>query len=300
MAGPEWLAHRFEEHRPRLRRLAHQMLGSAGEADDALQDAWVRVSQAGVEGVVNLDGWFTTVVSRVCLNELRSRKTRSETLGKVLIPDPIVLPDPAVAPTPTRQADDELLLAESVSLAFLVVLRRLSPAERVAFVLHDLFGESYEEVASILNRSLEATRQLASRARRRIRDAELPYADPIRSREREVVDAFFRAAREGDVTGLIRLLDPDIVLRADFGPGNPGISEVVQGADVVARRARAAPETTIHPAMVNGTCGAVITLNREPFAIMGFTVRRDRIAAIDIFGDPARVARIAGAVLVQG
>jgi RNA polymerase sigma factor (sigma-70 family) len=289
----QWLADRFEEHRPRLRAVAYRMLGSLAEADDAVQDAWLRVSRAGVDEVENLGGWLTTVVARVCLNMLRSRTTRRE--------EPLDerLPDPVISPEGSLQPEEEVLLADSVGLALLVVLDTLTPAERLAFVLHDMFDLTFEEIAPMVGRSPAAARQLASRARRRVKGAELPAPDPDLARQREVVDAFFRAARGGDFDALVGLLHPDVVLRADFGGRRPGAPRVVHGPAAVARQAMlgALPGARLHPALVNGAAGVVVTVAGRPFAVLGFTVTEGRIAEIDAIADPERVRRIAAAVL---
>ncbi len=285
----EWLADRFEEHRAHLRAVAYRMLGSLAEADDAVQDTWLRVSRAGVDQVENLGGWLTTITARVCLNMLRSRNVRrEESLG-------VRLPDPVISPEGDLQPEEEALLADSVSLALLVVLDALSPAERLAFVLHDMFQLPFEEIAPMVGRSPEAARQLASRARRRVKGAEIPAPDPDLARQREVVDAFFLAARGGDFDALVALLDPDVVLRADFGARRP--SEVIRGAAAVARQARSIPGALVRPALVNGAAGAVITVGGRPFSVMGFTVSEGRIVEIDAIADPERVRRIAAAVL---
>src|SRR5919106_5868808 len=214
MDEKEWLAERFEENRAHLRAVAYRMLGSLPEADDAVQDTWLRVSRAGTDEVENLRGWMTTIVARICLNMLRSRNARRERFLGDHLPDPIVERDVA-------QPDEEALLADSVGLALLVVLDALSPAERLAFVLHDMFDLSYEEIAPMVDRSPVAARQLASRARRRVRGARIPAPDPDLARQRKVVDAFYRAARAGDFDGLVALLDPDVVLREEVG-ARPG------------------------------------------------------------------------------
>src|SRR5437588_12638261 len=213
-----WLADRFEEHRPRLRAVAYRMLGSLTEADDAVQDAWLRVSRAGAGEVENIGGWLTTIVARVCLNMLRSRNVRRAESLDAHLPDPIISPEGALQP------EDEALLADSVGLALQVVLDTLAPAERLAFVLHDMFDLPFEEIAAALGRTPEATRQLASRARRRVKGADVPTADRDLGRQREVVDTFFAAARGGDLDALVAVLHPDVVLRADFSPRRPGAS----------------------------------------------------------------------------
>ena len=292
----EWLADRFEDHRARLRAVAYRMLGSLTEADDAVQDTWLRLSRSGADGVENLGGWLTTIVARVCLNMLRSRTTRrEEALG-------VHLPDPVISPPGVLQPDEEAVLADSVGLALLVVLDTLSPAERLAFVLHDLFQLPFEEIAPMVGRSPTAARQLASRARRRVKGADLPAPDPDLARQRDVVDAFFLAARGGDLDALVALLDPDVVLRADFGARRPAASRVVRGAAAVARQAvlGALPGADLHPALVNGAAGAVVTVGGRPFTVLGFTVAEGRILEIDAIADPERVRRVAAAVLGGG
>ncbi|MET0832676.1 MAG: sigma-70 family RNA polymerase sigma factor [Actinomycetota bacterium] len=292
----EWLADRFEDHRAHLRAVAYRMLGSLTEADDAVQDTWLRLSRSGADGVENLGGWLTTIVARVCLNMLRSRTTRrEEALG-------VHLPDPVISPPGVLQPDEEAVLADSVGLALLVVLDTLSPAERLAFVLHDMFQLPFEEIAPMVGRSSTAARQLASRARRRVKGADLPAPDPDLARQRDVVDAFFLAARGGDLDALVTLLDPDVVLRADFGARRPAASRVVRGAAAVARQAvlGALPGADLHPALVNGAAGAVVTVGGRPFAVLGFTVAEGRILEIDAIADPERVRRVAAAVLGGG
>ena len=292
----EWLADRFEDHRAHLRAVAYRMLGSLTEADDAVQDTWLRLSRSGADGVENLGGWLTTIVARVCLNMLRSRTTRrEEALG-------VHLPDPVISPPGVLQPDEEAVLADSVGLALLVVLDTLSPAERLAFVLHDMFQLPFEEIAPMVGRSPPAARQLASRARRRVKGADLPAPDPDLARQRDVVDAFFLAARGGDLDALVALLDPDVVLRADFGARRPAASRVVRGAAAVARQAAlgALPGADLHPALVNGAAGAVVTVGGRPFAVLGFTVAEGRILEIDAIADPERVRRVAAAVLGGG
>ena len=285
MSDNDWLAARFEEHRPHLRAAAYRMLGSVSEADDAVQEAWLRLSRSDASAIDNLGGWLTTVVARVCLNELRSRR-RVEPLG-VHVPDPIVSREDGVDP------EHEALLADSVGLALLVVLETLGPAERLAFVLHDMFGVPFDEIAPIVDRSPAAARQLASRARRRVRgaptepDASLPA-------QREVVDAFFAAARDGDFDALVAVLDPDVVLRSDGGDARPGTTVEVHGAHAVASRAmlyaKLAPY--VRPALINGAAGVVVTPRGRPFSVMGFTVAGGRIVAIDALADPERLAQL--------
>jgi RNA polymerase sigma factor (sigma-70 family) len=291
----EWLADRFDEHRAHLRSVAYRMLGSLTEADDAVQDAWLRLSRAGTSEVENLGGWLTTIVARVCLNMLRSRNTRREDFLGVHLPDPLISPE--------GQPDDEVILADSVGLALLVVLDTLSPAERIAFVLHDMFELPFEEIAPLVSRTPAAARQLASRARRRVKGADIPARDPDlaqqRDRQRNIVDAFFLAARGGDFDALVALLDPDVVLRSDFGARRPAASKVTRGAEAVAKQAfmAALPTAHLHPALVNGGAGMVITVNGRPFAVMGFTIAYGKIVEIDAIADPDRVRRIAAAVL---
>jgi len=291
MTEEEWLATRFEEHRPRLRSVAYRMLGSLTEADDALQDAWIRVSRAGADDVDNLGGWLTTIVARTCLNMLRARNRRREEFFEEHLPDPII------SPHGESQPEEQVLLADSVGLALLVVLDALTPAERLAFVLHDMFELPFDEIAPMVDRTPEATRQLASRARRRVKGAEVPASDTDIGRQREIVDAFFRAARGGDFDGLVAVLDPDVVLRADFSHRRP--IRVLQGATAVAGQARAGslPGAVVLPALVNGAAGAVITLRGRPFAVLAFTVRDGRIAEIDAIVGAERVRRVAAAVL---
>jgi RNA polymerase sigma factor (sigma-70 family) len=289
----QWLADRFEEHRPHLRAVAYRMLGSLSDADDAVQDAWLRVSRAGAGEVENLGGWLTTVVARVCLNVLRSRRTRREESLDAHLPDPVVSVERV------RQPEEEALLADSVSLALLVVLDTLTPAERLAFVLHEMFQLPFSEIARMVGRSPEAARQLGSRARRRVKGAQIPAPDPDLARQREVVDAFFRAARGGEFDSLVALLDPDVVLRSDFGGRRPSAPKVIHGAVAVARQARALPGAELHPALVNGTAGMVITVHGRPYAVMGFTVVDGKIIEIDAIADPERVGTIAAAVLTK-
>jgi RNA polymerase sigma-70 factor (ECF subfamily) len=290
----DWLAERFEEQRTHLRTVAYRMLGSLAEADDAVQDAWVRVSRADVNEVENLGGWLTTIVARVCLNVLRSRKVRRDESLEVHLPDPVI------SPVGGRQPEEEALLADSVGLALQVVLDALSPAERLAFVLHDMFELPFEEIAPMVGRSPTAARQLASRARRRVKGAEIP--DPDLARQRAVVDAFFSAARGGHFEALVALLHPDVVLRADFGPSRPAASTVVRGAEAVARQARlgANPAALLHPALINGAAGVVITLDGKPHVVMAFTIVNDQVVELDIIADPDRVRRVASAVLNGG
>jgi RNA polymerase sigma-70 factor (ECF subfamily) len=291
----DWLAERFEEQRGHLRAVAYRMLGSLPKADDALQDAWLRVSRAGADDVENLRGWMTTIVARVCLNMLRSRKRRREEPFEAGLPDPVITPEGQLQP------EEEALLADSVGLALLVVLDTLTPAERLAFVLHDTFELPFEEIAPMVGRTPEATRQLASRARRRVRGAAVPEPEADFGRQREVVDAFLAAARGGDFDALVSVLDPDVVLRADYGKRRP--AKVFRGVDAVLSQARSyrglATTAEVRRALVNGLPGGVILVRGRPFAVMGFTVRGGKIVEIDAIEDPERVGRVA-AVLLGG
>jgi RNA polymerase sigma-70 factor (ECF subfamily) len=281
----EWLAERFEEHRARLRAVAYRMLGSLSEADDAVQEAWLRLSRSNADEVENLGGWLTTVVGRVALNMLRSRRVRAEAPLSGHFPEPIV--DRADGTDPEHEA----LLADSVGLALLVVLETLTPAERLAFVLHDMFAVPFDEIAAIVDRSPAAARQLASRARRRVQ-GENTAPDADLETQRAVADAFLAAARNGDFEALVALLDPDVVLRADLGPAE-GAREV-RGAAAVAGQAVTYSRLglLVHPALVNGAPGVVSTLGGEPFSVGGYTVRGGRIVAIDILADPERLRRL--------
>lgn len=294
MNEDQWLADRFDEHRSHLRAVAYRMLGSISDADDAVQDAWLRVSRAGADDVENIGGWLTTIVSRVCLNVLRSRTTRREDPLDPHIPDPVVRPHRDVPPP-----DDEAVLADSVGLALLVVLDTLAPAERLAFVLHDMFQLPYDEIAPLVGRSPEAARQLASRARRRVGGADVPAPDPDLGRQRRVVDAFFEAARGGDFDALVSLLDPDAVLRTDGGTARPAASTVVRGAAAVAGQAIrfALPHAELVPALVNGAAGVVVTVRGRPRSVMGFVVADGKIVEIAALADPDRVGRIAAPAL---
>jgi RNA polymerase sigma factor (sigma-70 family) len=280
----EWLAQRFEEHRVRLRAVAYRMLGSLSEADDAVQEAWLRLSRMDADEVENLGAWLTTVVARVSLNMLRSRKTRGERAIGVHVPEPIL--DPADGTSPEHEA----LLADSVGLALLVVLETLSPPERIAFVLHDIFAVPFDEIAPIVDRSPEAARQLASRARRRVQ-GERTVPDADLDTQRRVADAFTAAAREGDFEALLEVLDPDVVLRADAGLRG---SREVRGARLVAGQALfySRMGLVIRPALVNGAIGAVATLDGEPYSVGALTVRGEKIVAIDFLADPDRLREL--------
>ena len=287
-AEADFLAQRFEEHRARLRAVAHRMLGSSGEAEDAVQEAWFRVSRADTTRVDNLGGWLTTVVGRVCLDMLRARKSRAEqpldttataTANSATVPAPV----PAMPSDPEQDA----LLADSVGVALLVVLDTLTPAERLAFVLHDLFGVPYEEVGAVVDRTPAAARQLASRARRRVQGADAPEGGPARQRrQRQVVDAFLAAARDGDFDGLLDVLDPDVIARSEAG--------VATGAVAVARGAAAfGPLAGVaRPALVDGATGVLVLVGGRPERALKFAFVRDRITVIDIVTDPARLSRL--------
>lgn len=284
----QWLAERFEEHRTRLRSVAYRMLGSLSDADDAVQETWLRLSGTVAGDVDNLGGWLTTVTARVCLNMLRSRKTRRE----VELPDPVVGPDDGPSP------EDATVLADSIGLALLVVLDTLSPAERVAFVLHDMFDLPFDEIAPLVGRTPTAARQLASRARRRVRGADPPSSDADLSRQRAVVNAFLAAARDGDFDALTSVLDPDVVLRIDGGAAYPRGSMVVHGADAVATQALSGLHGTLRvaalrPAQVNGAAGVVIMLRGQPATILGFSFRDGKVAEMNAIADPDRVAALA-------
>lgn len=293
MDARDWLVAHFEEHRPHLRAVAYRMLGSLAEADEAVQDAWLRVSRAGADGIENFRGWLTTIVARVCLNALQARKARPEKSSGVHLPDPIVRRAVEFDP------EQELLLADSVGFALQVVLDTLSPAERLAFVLHDMFDVPFDEIGPMVGRSATAARQLASRARRRVQGAAVPAPDPDLARQRQVVDAFFAAAHRGDFDALVAVLDPNVVVRSDGGEARPALSFVRRGAAEVARTALASaqPLAARHPALVNGAAGVVVITNGRPFAVMGFTVARGKIVEIDCVLDPERLARLDLAVL---
>jgi RNA polymerase sigma-70 factor (ECF subfamily) len=288
----DWLTDRFEQHRTHLRAVAYRMLGSVSEADDAVQEAWLRLRRSGVSGVENLRGWLTTVVARVCLNMLQSRKARREEPLGPHLPDPIVSREDGPDP------EHEALLADSVGLALLVVFDTLPPAERLAFVLHDMFEVSFQEIAPIVGRSPAAARQLASRARRRVRGA-APVPDADLTRQREVVDAFLAASRDGDFDALLAVLDPDVVLRADRGALPAGASRLVRGANAVAKGALAFAELArfARPALVNGAAGLVAAPHGQPFSVLAFTVRGGKIVEIDILADPVRLSRLGLGVL---
>jgi RNA polymerase sigma-70 factor (ECF subfamily) len=281
----EWVTQRFEHHRSHLRAVAYRMLGSVSEADDALQEVWLRIRDQEPGSVENMQAWLTTIVGRVCLNMLRSRKSRREELsGRV--PDPVVSLDERVDP------EHEALLADSVGLAMLVVLDALTPAERLAFVMHDVFAVPFAEIATVLDRSENAAQQLASRARRRVQSA--PEPDPDLARQRQIVDAFFAASRDGDFDALVAVLDPDVELRVDGGALREEASLVLRGASVVAGHTATYSKLYpfVRPALVNGAAGAVVAPHGRLFSVMAFTVTNGRITQIDALLDPERLARL--------
>jgi RNA polymerase sigma factor (sigma-70 family) len=294
MDDRDWLAQRFEANRTHLRAVAYRLLGSLSEADDAVQDAWLRLSRADSSGVENLGGWLTTVVARVCLDMLRARTSRREQplgLGTHL-------PEPIIGRQDRTDPEHQALLAEGVGLALLVVLDTLTPAERLAFVLHDMFAMPFGEIAPIVGRSTTAARQLASRARRRVQaTATVPDADL--TRQRVVVDAFLAAARDGDFDALLAVLDPDVVVRADRGAVPSGASREARGAPAVAEQALSYSWLArfAQPALVNGAAGVIVARGGRPFSVMGFTIRGGRIVEIDILADPERLRQLDLAVL---
>jgi RNA polymerase sigma factor (sigma-70 family) len=282
----DYLAERFEEHRTHLRAVAYRMLGSVSEVDDAVQEAWLRLSGADATGIDNLGGWLTTVVARVCLDMLRSRQSRRE---EPFTPD---APEPVATGTRESNPEHEALLADSVGLALLVVLDRLTPAERLAFVLHDMFAVPFEEIAPIVGRSAEATRQLASRARRRVRGG-AAAPDPDLVRQREVVEAFIAALRGGDFEGLLAVLDPDLVVRADMPVPSGGPSEI-RGAAVWAKGAIVYGHLAqlTRPALVNGAIGVVVAPRGKLVRALRFTIANGKITEIEVIGDPARLGEL--------
>jgi RNA polymerase sigma factor (sigma-70 family) len=284
----DWLAARFEEHRPHLRAVAYRMLGSLADADEAVQDSWLRVSRVGADGIENFRGWLTTIVARVCLNALQARKARPEDASGVHLPDPIVMREAGLDP------EQEVLLADCVGLALQIVLETLPPAERLAFVLHDMFDVPFDEIGPLVGRSSTAARQLASRARRRVQGASVLAPDPDLARQRQVVDAFWAAARSGNFDALVAVLDPNVVMRADGGEKHPTLTFVRRGAAEVARGGIAfkLPHAVLRPALVNGAAGTVVMTNGRPHAVFGFTIAGGKIVAIDGILDPERLARL--------
>jgi RNA polymerase sigma factor (sigma-70 family) len=287
MDEQDWLAEQFEANRAHLGAVAYRMLGSHSEAQDAVQEAWLRLSRSEAGEITNLGGWLTTVVSRLCLDMLRTRRSRREEPLDAYVPDPIVTREERNDP------EHRALVADSVSLALLVVLEMLDPAERLALVLHDMFAVPFDEISKIVGRTPEATRQLASRARRVVQGTTVVPETDL-PRQRAVVDAFFAAARGGDLDALVELLDPDVVLRSDGGLALPAASAVVHGAHAVAGRAImfARPDALVRPAVVNGAAGVVVMVDGRPFSIMGFTTVDGRIAGIDVLVDPDRLGQV--------
>jgi RNA polymerase sigma factor (sigma-70 family) len=283
----DWLAEQFEAHRTHLRAVAYRMLGSVTEAEDAVQEAWLRLDRSDTSAVENLGGWLTTVVARLCLDMLRSRTARRDE------PLDVHMPDPIVTVVGGGDPEHEAIVADSVGLAMQVVLDLLPPAERVAFVLHDVFAVPFDDIAAIVDRSPEAARQLASRARRRVQ-GEAFVSDTDVAGQQAVVDAFFAAARDGDFDALVAVLDPDVVLRSDGGARRPSATVLVRGAAEVAARALTFARLSPHvrPALVNGAAGVVVAPGGRPFSVMAFTVAHGRIVAIDSLADPDRLARL--------
>jgi len=285
----KWLAAQFEAERPHLRAVAYRMLGDLTGADDAVQESWLHLSRSDTSGVENLGGWLTTVVARICLDMLRSRKSRREEPLEASVPEPITSRESGIDP------EQEALLADSVGLALLVVLDTLNPAERLAFVLHDLFAVPFDEIAPIVERSPSAARQLASRARRRVRGAAtVPDADLTRSRE--VVDAFLAASRNGDFDALLAVLDPDVVFRHDRTAVPAGASREVRGAQAVARQFSGRAQGA-RPALVNGSVGIVVAQHGRLFLVLNLTITRGKIVEINVVADPARLRQLDLAVL---
>lgn len=285
--GQEDLARRFERNRRRLRALAFRMLGASGEADEAVQEAWLRLARSEPREIEDLSSWLTTVVARICLDMLRARRARrEEPLGPHV-------PDPIVSPVEGGDPEHEALVAESVGLAMLGVLETLGPEERVAFVLHDMFSVPFDQVADLLDRSPAATRKAASRARKRV-EAEPTEPDADLGRQREVVDAFFEASRAGDFDALVAVLHPDVVLRSDGGEARPSANHVIRGAAEVASRAMtfAGLSPFVQPVLVNGVAGVLVSPRGKPFSVLAFTVAGGRVVAIDALADPARLERL--------
>ncbi|MFF7023942.1 RNA polymerase sigma factor SigJ [Streptomyces klenkii] len=281
---------RFEEHRPRLRAVAYRMLGSIAEADDAVQETWLRLDRTDAAEIENLGGWLTTVVGRICLNLLRSREQRREDPLEIRIPDPVISREESSA-----DPEQEALLVDSVGLALLVVLQSLGPAERLAFVLHDMFHVPFDDIAPLIEKTPAATRQLASRARRRVQ-GQAPAPDPDLARQRAAVEAFFAAARDGDFEALVSVLDPDVILRSDGGPGRAALTVAIRGAKTVAAQATTWGKLSpfVRPALVNGTAGVVVVPRnwKQPVSVMAFTVVAGKIVAIEVLADPERLGRV--------
>ncbi|MGW1535642.1 RNA polymerase sigma factor SigJ [Streptomyces aureus] len=293
MPDTELLADEFEEHRGRLRAVAYRMLGSLSEAEDAVQETWLKLGRTDADEIKNLGGWLTTVTGRVCLDMLRSRAARRE---DPLEPSGTFVPDPVVSPLDRIDPEQEVLLADSVGLALLVVLETLEPAERLAFVLHDMFAVPFDDIAPVVGRNAAATRQLASRARRRVKGAAAPEPERDVVRQREVLGAFLAASRAGDFEALVAVLDPDVVLRADAGAlvGGVTVSKLVRGAEAVAGQALTFRrfEASSRLVQVNGEAGVVAIVDGRPQSVMGVTVAGGRIVAMYILADPERLARL--------
>jgi len=286
MEEREWLTERFQQHRSHLHGVAYRMLGSVSEADDALQEAWLRIGGQDPQSVQNMQAWLTTIVGHVCLNMLRARRARREQLSDVYVPDPVVSLDDSPGP------EEEALVADSVGLALLVVLDTLSPPERLSFVLHDVFGVPFADIAAVLHRSEAAAQQLASRARRRVHGS--PQPDPDLARQREVVGAFFTASRDGDFGALVAVLDPDVELRIDGGARRAKASLILRGAHAVADYSStyAKHYPFVRPALVNGAAGAVVAPAGRVFSVMAFTVTNGKITQIDVLADPQRLGQL--------
>jgi RNA polymerase sigma-70 factor (ECF subfamily) len=286
MEEREWLTERFQQHRSHLRGVAYQMLGSVSEADDALQEAWLRIRDQDPRSVQNMQAWLTTIVGRVCLNMLRARRARREEFSDVYVPDPVVSLEDSLDP------EQEALVADSVGLVLLVVLDALSPPERLAFVLHDVFGVPFADIAAVLHRSEAAAQQLASRARRRVHGS--PKPDPDLARQREVIDAFFAASRDGDFDALVAVLDPDVELRIDGGAVREETSLILRGAEAVAAYTSNYSKLYpfVRPAFVNGAAGAVVAPAGRVFSVMAFAVTNGKITQIDALVDPERLGQL--------
>ncbi|MET9416055.1 RNA polymerase sigma factor SigJ [Streptomyces klenkii] len=284
------VAARFEEHRPRLRAVAYRMLGSVAEADDAVQETWLRLDRTDAAEIENLGGWLTTVVGRICLNLLRSREQRREDPLEIRIPDPVISREESSA-----DPEQEALLVDSVGLAMLVVLQSLGPAERLAFVLHDMFHVPFDDIAPLIEKTPAATRQLASRARRRVQ-GQAPAPDPDVARQRAAVEAFFAAARDGDFEALVSVLDPDVILRSDGGTGRAALTVAIRGAKTVAAQATTWGSLSpfVRPALINGTAGVVVVPRnwKQPVSVMAFTVVAGKIVTIEVLADPERLGRV--------
>jgi RNA polymerase sigma-70 factor (ECF subfamily) len=301
VSDQDWLAEQFEQNRAYLREVGYRLLGSRADAEDAVQEAWLRLSRSDAEAIRNLTAWLTTVVSRICLNRLRDRAAHPEDLLGVRVPDATITPD--LRSTPSDPAEDAVL-ADSIGLALIVVLDTLAPAERLAFVLHDMFGLPFDQIAALLDQTPTSARQLASRARRRVRDADVPESPPEPGVQRRVVDAFFAAARRGDFEALVGLLHPTAVLRADGGTLRPEASAIVRGSQAVARRATTfdRPGTTLVPVLADGLPAVVVLQDDAPVSLMVFSVAGHdaadaRIRRIDVLLDPERLSRLDPAAL---